>query len=95
MDPPKQNVFLFDSTVRENIMYGNPGATEEELVEAARKAMHARFDVMLVGHEGCALGTCDDAAVAVRKQDCAAACAAADRAGKDARAIVAAALSQS
>ena len=34
----QQNVFLFDSTIRENIMYGNPGATEEELFEAARKA---------------------------------------------------------
>ena len=34
----QQNVFLFDSSVRENIMFGRPGASEEELVEAARKA---------------------------------------------------------
>jgi len=81
------------ATLHAMLESGRPQSSEA--VEAARKAMHARFDVMLVGHEGCALGTCDDAAVAVRKQDCAAACAAADRAGKDARAIVAAALSQS
>ncbi len=34
----QQNVFLFDSTIRENIMYGNLSATEEQLVDAARKA---------------------------------------------------------
>ena len=34
----QQSVFLFDSTIRENILYGNPGATEEELIDAARKA---------------------------------------------------------
>ncbi|MBN2016742.1 MAG: ABC transporter ATP-binding protein [Candidatus Cloacimonetes bacterium] len=34
----QQSVFLFDSTIRENILYGDPGATEEELIDAARKA---------------------------------------------------------
>jgi ATP-binding cassette subfamily B protein len=34
----QQNVFLFDSTIRENILYGNPNATEEEMIEAARNA---------------------------------------------------------
>jgi ATP-binding cassette, subfamily B, bacterial len=29
---------LFGGTIRENIAYGRPGATEEEIVEAARKA---------------------------------------------------------
>ena len=33
-----QNVFLFDGTVRENIAYGNPEATEEELIAAAKRA---------------------------------------------------------
>ena len=33
-----QNVFLFDGTVRENIAYGCPDATDEEVQEAARKA---------------------------------------------------------
>lgn len=34
----QQNVFLFDATVRENIMYGNPEASEEQLTAAARAA---------------------------------------------------------
>ncbi|MCK5000652.1 MAG: ABC transporter ATP-binding protein, partial [Anaerohalosphaera sp.] len=34
----QQNVFLFDSTLRDNIMYGNPSATEDQLVAAAQKA---------------------------------------------------------
>ncbi|MCF7955459.1 MAG: ABC transporter ATP-binding protein/permease [Phycisphaerae bacterium] len=34
----QQNVFLFDSTIRENIMYGRVNATEEQLYEAAKKA---------------------------------------------------------
>ena len=34
----QQDVYLFDGTLRENIEYGRPGATDEEIVEAARKA---------------------------------------------------------
>lgn len=34
----QQNVFLFDTSIRENIIYGNPKASEEEVIEAARKA---------------------------------------------------------
>ncbi|MDD5697450.1 MAG: ABC transporter ATP-binding protein [Victivallaceae bacterium] len=34
----QQTPFLFDSTIRENILFGNPGASEEQVVEAARKA---------------------------------------------------------
>jgi ATP-binding cassette subfamily B protein len=34
----QQNVFLFDTTIRENIMFGRPEASEEELVDAARSA---------------------------------------------------------
>ncbi|MCF7859272.1 MAG: ABC transporter ATP-binding protein/permease [Candidatus Cloacimonetes bacterium] len=34
----QQNVFLFDTTIRDNILYGNPKADEEEVLEAARKA---------------------------------------------------------
>ena len=33
-----QDVFLFNGTIRENIAYGNLDATEEEIVEAAKKA---------------------------------------------------------
>ena len=34
----QQNVFLFDTTLRENIMFGRPDASEEELYEAAKRA---------------------------------------------------------
>ena len=34
----QQDVYLFAGTVRENIVYGRPEATEEEIVEAARRA---------------------------------------------------------
>ncbi len=33
-----QNVFLFDGTVRDNIAYGTDGVTDEEVIEAAKKA---------------------------------------------------------
>lgn len=33
-----QDVFLFGGTIRENIAYGRPGATAEEITEAARQA---------------------------------------------------------
>jgi subfamily B ATP-binding cassette protein MsbA len=33
-----QDVFLFNATVRENIAYGRPGATDAEVEEAARRA---------------------------------------------------------
>ncbi len=33
-----QNVFLFDGTVKDNIAYGRPDATDEEIVAAAKKA---------------------------------------------------------
>jgi len=34
----QQDVFLFVGTIRENILYGRPDATEEEMYEAARRA---------------------------------------------------------
>lgn len=34
----QQDVFLFTGTIRENIAYGNLEATDEEIIEAARKA---------------------------------------------------------
>ena len=33
-----QDVFLFNGTIRENIAYGNLDATDEEIIEAAKKA---------------------------------------------------------
>lgn len=34
----QQDVFLFVGTIRENILYGRPDATEAEMIEAARRA---------------------------------------------------------
>ena len=34
----QQDVYLFDGTLRENIEYGRPGATDEEIIAAAKKA---------------------------------------------------------
>jgi ATP-binding cassette subfamily B protein len=34
----QQTPFLFDTTIRENILFGKPDATEEELINAARNA---------------------------------------------------------
>ena len=33
-----QNVYLFHDTIRANILFGRPDATEAEMVEAAKKA---------------------------------------------------------
>ncbi len=34
----QQDVYLFDGTLRENIAYGRPGASDDEIVDAARRA---------------------------------------------------------
>ncbi len=34
----QQDVFLFTGTIKENILYGNPEATDEQIVEAAKNA---------------------------------------------------------
>ena len=55
----QQEVFLFDATIRENIAFARPEATEEEMIEAARSAhildfikkLPAGFDT-LVGERG-------------------------------------------
>lgn len=38
-----QDIFLFGGTIRENIAYGKPLATDEEILEAARKANALEF----------------------------------------------------
>jgi ATP-binding cassette, subfamily B, multidrug efflux pump len=38
-----QDTWLFKGTIRDNIAYGNPDATEEEILEAARDAYVDRF----------------------------------------------------
>ncbi len=42
-----QEPLLFHRTIRENISYGNPGATEEEIMEAAKKAQAHEFILRL------------------------------------------------
>jgi ABC-type multidrug transport system fused ATPase/permease subunit len=47
-----QDTFLFNTTVRENLLYGKPDATEEELVAAARAAYaHAFIAELPDGYE--------------------------------------------
>lgn len=38
-----QDTWLFSGTIRDNIIYGKPEATEEELIEASKKAMAHNF----------------------------------------------------
>jgi len=45
-----QDVFLFHGTARENILFGRPGATEQEMIEAARIANAHEFITKL--HDG-------------------------------------------
>ena len=47
-----QNVFLFDGTVRDNIAYARPDATEDEIIEAARKAnIHEFITTLPCGYD--------------------------------------------
>ena len=43
----QQDVYLFDGTIRENIAYGKPDATDEEIREAARRANMDDFIMQL------------------------------------------------
>ncbi len=48
----QQDVYLFGGTVRENIAYGRPGATDEEIQEAARKAnIHEFITTLPLGYD--------------------------------------------
>jgi ATP-binding cassette subfamily B protein/subfamily B ATP-binding cassette protein MsbA len=48
----QQEVFLFDGTVRENIAYGRRGATEEEIIDAVRRAhAHEFVSVLPEGYD--------------------------------------------
>jgi ATP-binding cassette subfamily B protein len=39
----QQDVYLFSGTIRENILYGKPGATDEEIINAAKNANAHEF----------------------------------------------------
>ena len=43
----QQDVFLFTGTIRENILYGYPQASEEEMIDAAKKAQIHSFILSL------------------------------------------------
>ncbi|KQC07976.1 MAG: thiamine ABC transporter permease [Candidatus Cloacimonas sp. SDB] len=43
----QQNVFLFDTSIKENICYGKPDTTDEEMIEAARNANILNFILSL------------------------------------------------
>ena len=48
----QQEVYLFSGSIRDNIAYGRPGATEEEIVEAAKKAgAHAFIQSLQKGYD--------------------------------------------
>lgn len=44
-----QDTLLFSTTVRENIAYGRPDATEEEIIEAAKRAQAHEFIMAMPG----------------------------------------------
>lgn len=47
-----QDPYLFDGTIKDNIMYGTPNATYEEVIEAAKKAnAHEFIDALENGYE--------------------------------------------
>ena len=48
----QQDVYLFDGTVRDNIAYGRPGATDAEIAEAARQAnIHEFIESLSAGYD--------------------------------------------
>lgn len=42
-----QDTFLFNTTVRENLLYGNPGVSEQDMIDAARAAYAHEFIELL------------------------------------------------
>ncbi len=48
----QQDVYLFDGTVRDNIAYGRPDATDEEIAQAARQAnIHEFIESLPAGYD--------------------------------------------
>ena len=48
----QQDVYLFDGTIRDNIAYGRPGASEADIVDAARKAnIHGFIESLPAGYD--------------------------------------------
>jgi ATP-binding cassette subfamily B protein len=53
-----QNVYLFHDTIRNNICFGNPNATEKEMICAAKKACCHDFITALPEGYGTVIGEC-------------------------------------
>ena len=51
-----QNVYLFHDTIRANILFGKPDATEEEMIKAAKKARCHDFIMALPDGYGTVVG---------------------------------------
>lgn len=51
-----QDTWLFEGTVADNIAYGCPGATREQVIEAAKRAHAHKFIVQLPGGYDTAIG---------------------------------------
>lgn len=50
----QQNVYLFNGSVKENILYGKPGATDEEVIAAAKAAgAHEFIEKLENGYDTC------------------------------------------
>jgi len=48
----QQDVFLFTGTIRDNILYGNPNATDEDIMDAARRAsIHDFIETLPNGYD--------------------------------------------
>ena len=48
----QQDVYLFNASVRDNILYGRPGATDEEVIEAAKRAhIHEFIEKLPEGYD--------------------------------------------
>ena len=48
----QQDVYLFDGTIRDNIAYGRPGASDADIVDAARKAnIHEFIESLPAGYD--------------------------------------------
>lgn len=52
----QQDVYLFDGTLRENIAYGRPGASDDEIADAARRANIHEFIASLPEGYGTVVG---------------------------------------
>lgn len=52
-----QDVFLFDDTIKANISYGNPDASEDEILQAAKDAAVHEFVMEMPDNYGTIIGT--------------------------------------